>query len=99
MVSSGTVLRDPNRAVDVEKLRGTSSAVSRLNTPFILLVVSMLPIVIVYTKTTMSIGLQPLIRVLLRFGLLIGGEFGYAYLYWLYFALLQFGKQLKKLVP
>jgi len=58
---SGTILRDLNRAIEVEQLRGTSNAESPLNTPWILLIVPMIPIVFMYTKTAMDIALPPVI--------------------------------------
>ena len=69
---SGTILRDLNRAIEVEQLRGTSNAESPLNTPFILLIVPLLPIVVMYTKTAMSIALPPLIRVIVGLWSFVG---------------------------
>lgn len=49
---SGTVVRDLNREIEVEQLKGSSNAESPLNTPWLLLVFPILPLAIMYTKTS-----------------------------------------------
>lgn len=61
---SGTILKDLNRAIEVERMKGTSNADSPLNTPWILMIFPILPIAFMYTKTALAIALPPCLRVL-----------------------------------
>lgn len=51
---SGTIVKDLNRQIEIEQLKGTSNADSPLNTPWILLIFPILPLAIMYTKTAMG---------------------------------------------
>lgn len=48
---SGTIVKDLNREIEIEQLKGTSNADSPLNTPWILLVFPILPLAIMYATT------------------------------------------------
>eukprot|EP00171_Calliarthron_tuberculosum_P016233 IDg16233t1 len=69
---SGTILKDLNRAIEVEQLKGTSNAESPLNTPWILMVVPMLPIVFMYTKTAMAICVPPILSAVVAVWFFVG---------------------------
>lgn len=59
---SGTVLKDLNRAIEVEKMKGTSNAESPLNTPWILMIFPVMPIAFMYTKTAVGLFLPPFLH-------------------------------------
>lgn len=59
---SGTVLKDLNRAIEVNKMKGSSNADSPLNTPWIMLIFPIMPIAFMYTKTVLAIILPPTIN-------------------------------------
>lgn len=48
---SGTIVKDLNRQIEIEQLKGTSNADSPLNTPWILLIFPILPLAIMYSST------------------------------------------------
>ncbi|CAN8064071.1 unnamed protein product [Agarophyton chilense] len=72
---SGTILKDLNRAIEVEKMKGTSNADSPLNTPWILLIFPILPIAFMYTKTALYIAVPPFMRVLVTVWTFFGWRF------------------------
>lgn len=72
---SGTILKDLNRAIEVEKMKGTSNAESPLNTPWILMIFPILPIAFMYTKTAIAIALPPTVRTLVSVWVFFGWRF------------------------
>lgn len=72
---SGTILKDLNRAIEVEKMKGTSNADSPLNTPWILMIFPVLPIAFMYTKTAVSIFLPPFISFVVSVWTTLGWRF------------------------
>lgn len=51
----GTIVKDLNRQIEIEQLKGTSNADSPLNTPWILLIFPILPLAIMYSSTMAGI--------------------------------------------
>lgn len=72
---SGTVLKDLNRAIEVERLKGTSNAESPLDTPWILMIFPIMPIAFMYTKTALGIALPPFLNAVIVIWTFFGWRF------------------------
>lgn len=72
---SGTIVRDLNRAIEAEKLKGTNTADSPLNTPWILMIFPVLPLAIMYTKTVMVAILPYVMSAVFRLWTFFGWRF------------------------
>ncbi len=73
---SGTILKDLNRAIEEEQLKGTSNAESPLNTPWILMIAPCSQLYLCTPRPSCLFVSPPLSRLLLRFGSLSAGGYG-----------------------
>lgn len=77
---AGTILRDLNRAIEEQKMKGTNKSESPLNTPWILLVFPILPIAFMYTKTILDICLPPFLNAVYSIWTFFGWRFWFCLL-------------------
>lgn len=78
---SGTIVRDLNRKIEAEQLRGTSNADSPLNTPWILMIFPVLPLAIMYTKVVAQAVMPYVVKAMYDIWVFFGWRF------WLCFSL------------
>lgn len=96
---SGTVLKDLNRAIEIEKMKGTSNAESPLNTPWILMIFPIMPIAFMYTKTAMGICLPPFLRAVVFVWSFFGWRFWFCLVMLTCFAIIVAWKSIKAIEP
>ena len=96
---SGTVLKDLNRAIEVEKMKGTSNAESPLNTPWILMIFPIMPIAFMYTKTAIGIFLPPFVRFVISVWTFFGWRFWFCLLVFMLLAIIIAWDAVKAIEP
>lgn len=96
---SGTVLKDLNRAIEVRKMKGTSTADSPLNTPWIMLIFPIMPIAFMYTKTVLHVVLPPTITTIYSVWTFFGWRFWFCLTLLIFLLVVVLWETVKKIGP